>query len=340
MLEAPKIFGETDNVNVQLSLDPLFTSWGVIINCPLAPNENVLFLAIATGLIVSTTVTVAVAVETLPLTSVTVKVTVLAPVLAQVKEVLLNAYVAIPQLSVDPLLIWAGVIVAVPFAPNCTVIFCVNTVGLIVSCTVTVAFAVATFPLISVTVKVTVLAPTLAQVNEELLNESVAIPQLSVEPLSIWAGVIVAWPFAFNWTVMLRVITVGFTTSSIVTLNVSVTLAPSWSAMVNVIVVEPNWPVTGVNVILLVAPEPEIVIWSLGTKAVFEELAVTVKSATGVVSSLTVIETACVVWLKQLLKSSTLVVVGDTLNTLVKQLSKILTAWVLIAPPVAAVKPK
>ena len=51
-------------------------------------------------------------------------------------------------------------------------------------------------PLLSVTVSVTVLAPTLAQVK--LLGDTLmpAMPQASEEPLSIWAAVMVALPVA------------------------------------------------------------------------------------------------------------------------------------------------
>ena len=57
--------------------------------------------------------------------------------------------------------------------------------GAILSTTVTVAVQVETFPFTSVTVSVTVFAPTFAQVNE--LGETVieAIPQLSKLPLLI-----------------------------------------------------------------------------------------------------------------------------------------------------------
>ena len=51
--------------------------------------------------------------------------------------------------------------------------------------TVMIAVSVATFPLTSVTLKVTVLAPTLAQVNLDGLTVIVAIEQLSEDPLSI-----------------------------------------------------------------------------------------------------------------------------------------------------------
>ena len=79
--------------------------------------------AVMVGKIESTTVTIAVLVPTLPYKSVTVKVTVLAPKLAQVNALAATDILAIEVLSVDPLLICAAVIVALPVASNCTVMF-------------------------------------------------------------------------------------------------------------------------------------------------------------------------------------------------------------------------
>ena len=69
------------------------------------------FWQTATGGSASTTVTVAVQVELLPLLSVTVRVTVLVPTLLTTKLVLSRLRLAMPQASVLPLLIWAGVMV-------------------------------------------------------------------------------------------------------------------------------------------------------------------------------------------------------------------------------------
>ena len=43
------------------------------------------------------------------------------------------------------------------------------------------------------------LPPTSAQVKEEGLTLKEPMPQLSVEPLSTWAAVMVALPEAFSW---------------------------------------------------------------------------------------------------------------------------------------------
>jgi hypothetical protein len=54
------------------------------------------------------------------------------------------------------------------------------------------------FPFTSVTVSVTVFAPTLEQLKVEGETESEATPQASLEPLFTCAAVIVAVPAAFN----------------------------------------------------------------------------------------------------------------------------------------------
>ena len=134
-----------------------------------------MFCVTTVGLILSCTVTVAVPVSLFPLASVTVSVTVLAPTLLQSKVVLLKLYPSdgIEQLSVEPLLICAGDMLAAPLASNCTVIFCVTTVGFILSSTVTVAVPVCAFPLASVTVSFTVLSPILLQSKLVLSKESI-----------------------------------------------------------------------------------------------------------------------------------------------------------------------
>jgi len=56
----------------------------------------------------------------------------------------------------------------------------------------------------SVTVSVTVLGPRLAQVKLVLDKVRLAMPQLSLLPLLICAGVIETWPAASSRTVMFR----------------------------------------------------------------------------------------------------------------------------------------
>jgi len=105
---------------------------------------------------------------------------------------------AIPQASVLPPSTSAGVMVAFPSASKSIVISIHTAVGATLSSIVTIVVQVLEFPFTSVTVNVTVFGPTSAHVKVlgETANE--AIPQLSVLPLSISAGVILAFPVASN----------------------------------------------------------------------------------------------------------------------------------------------
>jgi hypothetical protein len=103
------------NEKVQLSDEPLLISAVVIDAVPEAFKYTVAGLQSATGAMLSTTVTVVLQVAVLPEASVTVNITVLAPLFVQSKLVLdaLNVNV---QLSDDPLLMSAVVIDADPNA--------------------------------------------------------------------------------------------------------------------------------------------------------------------------------------------------------------------------------
>jgi len=184
------------------------------------PDEfrfTVMFWQIATGLTLSTTVTVAVQVEEFPFTSVTVSVTVFAPTFEQLKVDGETLSEAIPQASELPLLIWAALMLAFPAEFRFTVIFWQSAIGGVTSFTITVALQVDVFPFTSVTVSVTVFAPTLAQVNE--LGETLmfAIPQASELPLFTWAAVMVAIPDEFRFTVIFWQTATGGVTSLTVT---------------------------------------------------------------------------------------------------------------------------
>ena len=76
------------------------------------------FGKVSCGLTVSKTVTRALAVAALPLASVAVRTTVLAPTLEQLNVVLLKVNTGVPQLSVVPLFTAATVKVAVPALPK------------------------------------------------------------------------------------------------------------------------------------------------------------------------------------------------------------------------------
>ena len=73
------------------------------------------FWQIAVGAMLSSTVIIAVQVSELPLLSVTVKITVLAPKSLQSKVSISKAKEEIPQASLDPLSTCAGVMEASPF---------------------------------------------------------------------------------------------------------------------------------------------------------------------------------------------------------------------------------
>lgn len=152
----------------------------------------------------------------------------------QLKELTSNNIVSIAQLSVEPLSICAGVIVAAPVASRFTDMFCVITIGAVLSFIVTIAVPVELLPLVSVTVSVTEFAPMLAQVKVVWLKTLVAIPQLSVDPLSIWPGVIIALPLASRFTEMFCVATTGAVVSARLTATVSLSLHPFGNVAVKV----------------------------------------------------------------------------------------------------------
>ena len=107
------------------------------------------------------TVTVAVQVCVFPLASVTVNVTVLLPILAHVNVDFDKASVIAPQLSELPLLMWFGVMEAVPLA-RVTVAFLQNAFGFSLSVTVTVNVQETDGLMPSLAVHVTVVVPLLS----------------------------------------------------------------------------------------------------------------------------------------------------------------------------------
>src|SRR5690606_30805475 len=142
----------------QASALPLFTAATARVALPTASSCTVAFWQTAVGATLSCTVTVAEQVAVLPLLSVAVRVTVLAPVFEQSNAVLLSDSEAMPQASALPLFTAATARVALPAASSCTVAFWQTAVGATLSCTVTVAEQVAVLPVLSVAVRVTVLA--------------------------------------------------------------------------------------------------------------------------------------------------------------------------------------
>src|SRR5512133_2414448 len=84
---------------------------------------------------------------------------------------------AMAQLSVDPSLICAAALDALPNASSETVTFCVCTTGGRLSITVTTVDPLAALPCMTVTVSVTVLGPALAQVKVDGATLMLKIPQ-------------------------------------------------------------------------------------------------------------------------------------------------------------------
>ena len=105
---------------------------------------------------------------------------------------------------------------------------------------VTSAVQVEMFPLASVTVRVTVLAPRSAQVNELGLGAKVNPPQLSVDPPSISVDTMVALPEASSCTVISVQTALGSMSSSTVTVDVQVDVFPLGSVAIKVTVFAPT----------------------------------------------------------------------------------------------------
>src|SRR5882672_9921528 len=176
-----------------------------------------MFLHSALGNTLSTTVTMASYVATLSWLSVTVSLTVFGPTLAQVKALLSMARLLIPQASLLPLFTSAAVMLALPVASNCTVMFLHRALGNTLSATVTMASHVATLSWLSVTVSLTVFGPTVAQVNALLSMARVLMPQASLLPLFTSPAVMLTLPVASNCTVMFLHRALGNTLSATVT---------------------------------------------------------------------------------------------------------------------------
>ena len=128
------------DATVQLSADVgLDKDTPDAVQTPLSAFTVTLEGQVMVGLILSITVTVAVADAVFPLASVTDNVTVFAPTSEQLKFVLDKLNPKVPeQLSDEPLLIAEAVMFAVPPAFKLMETFCVITVGAWLSITVTV----------------------------------------------------------------------------------------------------------------------------------------------------------------------------------------------------------
>ena len=151
---------------MQLSMPDANTFDGVITAVFNAFKVTVKGWQTTAGGVWSCTKTCAVQVAVLPLASCTVRVAVLLPILAQVNNAGDTATgVTVVQLSEEVASSAAGVTVALPEALSATEVFWQATTGGKTSVTATVAAQVAVLPCESAAVRVTVLLPTLAQVN-------------------------------------------------------------------------------------------------------------------------------------------------------------------------------
>src|SRR5687767_2974709 len=117
--------------------------------------------------------------------------------LAQSKDVRLTVMALIPQASDEPLSRSEGFKTAAPLTKLSSTFFTCTT-GATLSSTVTVADAVETLSLLSVTVSVTMFVPTIEQSKSVLDNSIDFIPQASYEPLLIAEASIDALPSAFS----------------------------------------------------------------------------------------------------------------------------------------------
>jgi hypothetical protein len=147
------------------------------ITVPLLSRNTVGLAHIAVGGVTSCIVITDVQLEVLPFASVTERLTVCAPTSAHVYATLAGRNVSVPpQLSVEPLFIWAAVTVALPEPLRVAVMLRHMATGGVISCMVTTDVQVAVLLLTSVTVRVTVLAPILAQVKLVTEAEKVSAP--------------------------------------------------------------------------------------------------------------------------------------------------------------------
>jgi len=226
-----KVFGAATSVAMpQASAEPPSISAPVIVTLPVASNWTVISWQTAVGGVISWTVTIATQVFTLPLLSVTVRVTLFAPTSAQVNALGEAVSEAMPQASFEPLSISAPVIEALPATFNCIVISWQIATGAVTSSTVTTALQVVVLLPTSLTCSVTVLGPTLAQVNAFGVTVKLAIPQLSELPLSTSAPVMDTLPVASNCTVMSWQTATGGTMSSSVITAISL-LVFKWKSL-------------------------------------------------------------------------------------------------------------
>ena len=150
----------------------------------------------AIGGVLPNTLTMVWQVLTLPYRSVTYSVTIFSPTFSQVRNSGSILSEGTPQLSKLPPSTMVGESLTCPFGPIWMSTLWQMATGAMVSFTVTMASQTSMLPDASTTVSLTGFGPTLLQ--SKLVRSRVleTIWQLSVEPLSISAGVMLALPFS------------------------------------------------------------------------------------------------------------------------------------------------
>ena len=129
------------------------------------------------------------------------------------------------------------------------------TVGAILSTTVTCALHVAVLDAASVAVNVTLFTPVLVQSKLSISKLKLGTPPLSLEPLSICAGVMVTLPVLSNDTLISWHTAIGFTPSVMVTTAIQLLVLPLASATVTCTLFGPRLALVnakGVAVVLVI----------------------------------------------------------------------------------------
>ncbi len=228
----------------QLSVEPLSTSAAAMLAFPVASRFTVISLQRATGGRLSTTVMVVVHSSHCPPGSVTLTVTELPPIPAQLNVLGVTVVVrVVAQLSAEPderslRLSWSST--QLPEASNATVMGLHTALGGVLSTTVTEASQVEVFPLMSVTVSVMVWVPASLQSKSVWLAEYPEIPQASLLPAFRLAGLRTACPRASSVKVALVHKALGGVTSCTVTTASQIAVFPLPSVTVRVTVLVPT----------------------------------------------------------------------------------------------------
>ena len=185
-------------------VDPPSRALAGMLAVPSCWSGTVTFWHTATGAKTpSWIITVTLQLDSLPLKSVAVRMTVFSPILEQSKEVISADLVSIAQLSDQPANSSLSVRVTCKSSSRETVMSWQSIKGAVVSSMVTIALQDDTLPWGSVMVNTTLFCPMLLQSKVSTLTDVVKFEQLSELPWSKSSGVIVASPFSSSTKVTL-----------------------------------------------------------------------------------------------------------------------------------------